>query len=107
MAALAKLLKIKYSQAIDCLQWNEIIEPIDKAVRDLQKQHKSPQKLGDQKYYSEIVQHLYFCKDAWRNHVSHGRDPYDMPKAKSVMDHVTLIMESVSKRLKKPFTGLR
>jgi hypothetical protein len=107
MAALAKLLKVKYTQPIRCLQWNEIIQPIDNAVKGLQKVKRSPQKLRDQQYYSEIVVHLYFCKDAWRNHVSHSPDPYDMGQALSVMDHVSLVMSLVSKRVKRPFSALR
>lgn len=107
MAALARLLKVKYAQPIKCLQWNQIIDPINNAVTNLQKTKRTPKKLRDQQYFSEVVQHLYFCKDAWRNHVSHAIEPYDMPQARSVMDHVSLIMELVSKRLKKPFTGLR
>ena len=103
MAALAKMLKVKYSQPIQCLEWGSIIQPIEKAVSKLQQLSRSPKKLRDQQYYAEIVQHLYFCKDAWRNHVSHAREPYDMPQAKSVMDHVTLVMQLVSDRLKKPF----
>jgi hypothetical protein len=103
MAALAKNLKVKYSQPIECLEWGSIIQPIEKAVSKLQQLSRSPKKLRDQQYYAEIVQHLYFCKDAWRNHVSHAREPYDMPQAKSVMDHVTLVMQLVADRLKKPF----
>ena len=107
MEALAKLLKVRYTKPIECLEWNGIIEPINKAVGELQKLPKSSKKFRDQHYYSEIVQHLYFCKDAWRNHVSHAREPYDMPQARSVLDHVSLIMALVSKRLTKPFTKLR
>lgn len=104
MAALAKSLGVKFSQAIECLEWNSIIQPIDKAVSKLQQLPRSSKKFKDQQYYAEIVQHLYFCKDAWRNHVSHSRERYDMPQARSVMDHVGLIMQLLSKRLKKPFT---
>jgi hypothetical protein len=99
MAALAKKLKVKYSAPIETLEWGDIIPPIDKAVKMLQQQTRSKKRADDQKYYSEIVSHLYFCKDAWRNHVSHGRDPYDMPKAKSVMDHVGFVMSLLAQRM--------
>jgi hypothetical protein len=107
MAALAKLLRVKYSTPIICLDWNSIIQPIEKAIRGIQQLPKTPKKMRDVKDYSEIAQHLNFCKDAWRNHVSHASEPYDMNQARSVLDHVTLIMELVGKRLKKPFTGPR
>lgn len=99
MAVLAKKLKVKYGAPIETLDWGSIITPIDKAVRLLQQQTRSKKRAADQKYYSEVVSHLYFCKDAWRNHVSHGRDPYDMPKAKSVMDHVGLVMSLLSEKM--------
>jgi len=99
MAVLAKKLKVKYSAPIETLEWGIIIPPIDKAVRELQQQPRSKKRAENQKYYSEIVSHLYFCKDAWRNHVSHGRDSYDMPKAKSVMDHVCLVMSLLADRM--------
>ena len=104
MAALAKLLRVKFSQPIECMEWNSIIEPIDKAVRKLQQLPRSSKKFKDQQYYSEIVQHLYFCKDAWRNHVSHSRERYEMRQADSVLEHVSLIMQLLSDRLDKPFT---
>ena len=99
MSVLAKKLKVKYGAPIESLEWGSIITPIDKAVRLLQQQARSKKRAADQKYYSEVVSHLYFCKDAWRNHVSHGHDPYDMPKAKSVMDHVGLVMSLLADRM--------
>ena len=107
MAATAKLLKVKYPRDIKLLDWHSIIEPIEKAIREMGRNvTKTPKKNRDMKDFSEIAQHLNFCKDAWRNHVSHSIERYDMPQAKSVMDHVALIMKLVGKRLKKPFTGL-
>lgn len=100
MEAVAKLLRVKFARSIDSMEWNAIIEPIDKAVRALQFTPKSTKKFKDQKFYSEVVQHLYFCKDAWRNHVSHGRDPYDMPTARSVMDHVGHLMRLLATRVR-------
>jgi hypothetical protein len=99
MQILAKKLKVKYGAPFECLDWGSIIQPIDKAVRQLQQSARTKKRIEDQKYYSEIVSHLYFCKDAWRNHVSHGRDPYDMPQAKSVMDHVGLVLSLLAKRM--------
>jgi hypothetical protein len=103
MTALAKMLKVKYKKPVICLDWNGIIQPIEAAVERLRQTSRTPKKLDDVQYYSEIVQHLYFCKDAWRNHVSHSREPYDMAQAKSVLDHVQLIMQLVGKRQKRPF----
>ena len=85
---------------MDALEWNSIIEPLESKVNALKKMPRSKKKIANQKYFSEIIQHLYFCKDAWRNHVSHSQVPYDMPQAKSVMDHTALVMALISKRMK-------
>jgi hypothetical protein len=100
MEILAKKLKVKYGASIETLQWGDIIPPIDKAVKLLQQHMRSKKRAADQKYYSEVVSHLYFCKDAWRNHVSHGREPYDMPRAKSVLDHVGHVMNLLAQKMK-------
>jgi hypothetical protein len=100
MAVLSKKLNVKYPAPIETLEWGSIIPPIDKAVRQLQQRIRSKKRAEDQKYYSEIVSYLFFCKDAWRNHVSHGRDPYDMPQAKSVMDHVGRVMDMLASRMR-------
>jgi hypothetical protein len=92
MQSVAKKLKVKYPRPIICLDWGGIIQPIDKAVRLLGQLARTKKRIEDQKYYSEIVSHLYYCKDAWRNHVSHAREPYDMPQAQSVMEHVRWVM---------------
>lgn len=98
MDRLAKQLRVKYSLPIECLEWGSIIQPIEKAVRNMQNLARSKKKLASIKHYSEIVAHLYFCKDAWRNHVSHGRDAYDLAQARSVMDHVGLVMKLLAER---------
>jgi hypothetical protein len=99
MTVLARRLKVKYNRPIETLDWGSIITPIEKVVRLMQQQTRSKKRAADQKYYSEVVSHLFFCKDAWRNHVSHGRDPYDMPKAKSVLDHAGLVMSLLADRM--------
>ena len=43
------------------------------------------------------MQFRYF-KDAWRNHVCHQREHYDVNQAYSVLIHVADFMEAVSKR---------
>jgi len=100
MEELAKKLGVNYATDITALDWNGIIQPLEKAIRAIQQSaQRSAEKMEDMKHYSEIVQHLYFCKDAWRNHISHGREPYDLPKAKSVLDHTSLIMNLLAERM--------
>jgi hypothetical protein len=105
--ALSKLLKVKYSNNFILLDWNSLIQPIENAVNAMAKLSRTIKKRDDQRYYSEIVQHLYFCKDAWRNHVSHSNEAYDMAQAESVMDHTSLVMKLVAARVKQPVTKLR
>jgi hypothetical protein len=99
MKILSKKLKVKYGADIETLDWGSIIQPIDKAVKELAQQRRTKKRIQDQQYYSEIVSHLYYCKDAWRNHVSHSPEQYDMPQARSVFDHVGRVMGLLAERM--------
>ncbi|HWY40243.1 MAG TPA: hypothetical protein VNX27_05555 [Chthoniobacterales bacterium] len=99
MKVLSKKLRVKYARPFELLEWGSIIQPIDKAVKDMAQGTRTKKRVADQIYYSEIVTHLYYCKDAWRNHVSHSATTYDMPQARSVFDHVGRVMGMLAERM--------
>jgi hypothetical protein len=79
--------------------WNAIIEQIEKAVKALGQLPKSQQKIDDEKFFGAATSHLYFVKNAWRNHVAHGRDSYSDDEALRVLSHTLEFTESLCPRL--------
>jgi hypothetical protein len=82
--------------------WQKVIEQIESKVRDLGQQPKSPSKVNEEKFYGAAASHLYFVKNAWRNHVSHTRDTYSDLEASAVMDRTRQFIESLCPNLAEP-----
>lgn len=81
--------------------WNAIIEQIEKAVKELGQQPKSQQKIDDEKFFGHATSHLYFVKNAWRNHVAHGRDSYSDDEAVKILDRTRDFIDSLCTRLQE------
>jgi hypothetical protein len=81
--------------------WQNIIEQIESKVRNLGQQPKSQQKSDDEKFFGAATSHLYFVKNAWRNHVAHMRDSYSDDEAAKVMQHSLEFIESLCSRLQE------
>jgi hypothetical protein len=81
--------------------WQNIIEQIESAVRALGNQTKSQQKIDDEKFFGAAVSHLYFVKNAWRNHVAHARDNYGDDEALRILQHSQEFIESLCPRLQE------
>ena len=97
LAALAKPFTI--SSALD--NWQTIIEQIEKAVRALGMQSKSQQKSEDEKFYGAATSHLYFVKNAWRNHVSHRLENYSDDDALKILLRTQEFVGSLCERLQE------
>ncbi len=71
--------------------WQTIIDQI-KAKLD----HEPRGPVRD--FYIEVNAQFGFLKDAYRNHSQHARDdPYDLPKALSILNHVRDFMQALTK----------
>jgi hypothetical protein len=71
--------------------WNDIITKIGIEL-------KSMPKGVVRDFHLEVNAQFGFLKDAYRNHSEHARDdPYDLPKAKSIYDHVRAFMQELQK----------
>lgn len=94
----ARQLGVSQFDAIELENWRTILNAADKTIRELEQQPKSIAKDSDLKYYSETLAQYRAIKDAWRNHVAHGRDRYDEGRALSIMNHVREFMVLLASR---------
>src|ERR1035441_10155724 len=85
---LASELSVKFSGTLDLQNWQNIIENIEAEIRKLEKLPKGKYKAETLTFFSGAAMQFRWFKDAWRNHVMHGRDIYDPGKAYSIFDHV-------------------
>ena len=96
---LANDLGVAFPAAIELENWHNIIEKIESAIRDREKQlPKGMQKSAEMQYYSEAAKEFRYFKDAWRNHVSHSRVEYDIHDATKIMEHVREFMQHLAKK---------
>jgi hypothetical protein len=58
-------------------------------------------KRADMTLFAEAATEFVWFKEAWRNHVAHGRARYDENDALKVITHVRGFMERLSTRLKE------
>lgn len=97
LAALAEEFTIPHVQS----NWQNLIEQIEAAIRKLGTQSKSQQKLDDEKFFGSAAAHLYFVKNAWRNHVSHMRESYSDGEALKILQNTYQYIESLCPRLRE------
>jgi hypothetical protein len=97
LAALAKPFNVSASHD----NWQNIINEVEAAIRGLGALPKSQQKIEDEKFFGGAVAHLYFIKNAWRNHVAHTRDSYSDDEARKVLDRSKDFVESLCPRLRE------
>jgi hypothetical protein len=110
LKALARRLVVKYDRQV----WDTIIEKIEEGLRGaIQSRGRTPKGSkpltpaaaarlrGDITLFSEAAKEFVWFKEAWRNHVAHGRAKYDENDALKIMMHVHNFMGRLSARLKE------
>lgn len=85
--------------------WQVIIDQIEAAAKKLGAQPKSQKKIDDEKFFGSAASHLYFVKNAWRNHVAHTRDSHSDDDALKIMRDTVQFIESLCGRLGEPISG--
>ena len=80
-------------------QWHTLIERIEAAIREFDKQPKTPDRDKKQTSYSEIAMQFRFIKNAWRNHVMHLRGNYKERDAREIWWHVKRSLEKTISEL--------
>jgi hypothetical protein len=75
--------------------WHNVIERLESKIRKIDSSLGQDWK-EQQKFYAEAACEFMFFKDAWRNHVMHGRDEFDAERAKNIYDHVCGFMKELA-----------
>lgn len=99
LGSLAKYFNKDFSNA----NWQIIIEQIESEIRNLGNQARSQQRIDDERFFGGAASHLYFVKNAWRNHVAHNRESYSDGEALSVINNTAQFIESLCPRLREAF----
>lgn len=68
--------------------WKNVIDQMEKAIKDQEALPKSPAKSEMLKNLSGCAVQFRYFKDAWRNHVSHSHESYGPEQASSIYSHV-------------------
>jgi len=81
---------------MDLENWKNIIDQIEKKIRQMESLPKGREKTENLQFYSEAAAQFRYFKDAWRNHVAHARINYDAKDAYRVLTHVADFMRQLS-----------
>ncbi len=76
--------------------WKNVIDQIEKRIREMESATKSLDKTERMRVSSEAASQFRYFKDAWRNHVSHSRATYDPRSGSSVFNHVRDFMQHLA-----------
>jgi hypothetical protein len=83
-----------FKAEIEVENWKNIIDLIEANLRKETKrieEHdpKNLDKLARLKLHADSAMQFRYFKDAWRNHVAHGRESYGEHDAETILIHVT------------------
>jgi hypothetical protein len=80
--------------------WQNIIEGIEKAVRNMGADPNRPPDWKDQQeFYSQAASNFMVLKDAWRNYTAHARGKYTEDEALTILINVRSFMQKLATRL--------
>lgn len=99
LRAFAHYVGLPMATGIEIEQWKNIIDQIEKKIREMEKLPRDAAKIATLQFCSEAASQFRYFKDAWRNHVSHSRVSYDPREAYSIWNHTREFMESLSEHL--------
>jgi hypothetical protein len=92
-------LGITFPTALELENWQNIIEKIESEIIAREKRlPKGTAKSEEMQYYSEAAKEFRYFKNAWRNHVSHSRENYDVHDATKIMEHVRDFMRHLASK---------
>ena len=77
-------------------QWKNIIDQIEKKIREMEAGPKTANKTERTQALSAAAVQFRYFKDAWRNHVSHAHAAYDEREASTVFSHVEAFMTQLA-----------
>jgi hypothetical protein len=92
----------KFGIPFEHKSWNAVIEPIEKAIRQIKSQPSKPRGWKDnEQFYSEAAAQFMYFKDAWRNYTAHRESKYTEGEAETIFRHVRDFMRHIAKRLRE------
>jgi hypothetical protein len=94
--ALASDVGVVFAEGIELENWKNVIDGIEKKIRELEGMKTGQVKDAKLKAYSEAAVQFRYFKDAWRNHVAHLRATYDDDQAHSTLVHVRDFMKQLT-----------
>lgn len=83
-------------EAMQHENWKNIIDQVEKKIREMEELPKTPEKIARIQILSEAAIQFRYFKDAWRNHVSHAHATYDNHAGPMVWIHVRAFMQSMA-----------
>jgi hypothetical protein len=84
-----------FSEPFKYDNWHNVIERLESKIRKIDSSF-GPDWKTQQRFYSEVACGFMFLKDAWRNHVMHGRDEFDSERAKNIYNYVCAFMKQLA-----------
>lgn len=101
--SLAKELGVPFADTLELENWKNIIDQIEKKIREFEALKKGVEKDEKLTFYSNAAVQFRYFKDAWRNHVAHLRERYDADQAHSILIHVRDFILHLAEPKKKAF----
>ena len=95
LRAMAKRLRVP----CEVENWFHMIGEIGKAVRRIEQETRSPEKIRKLKFYGDCATEFSFFQHAWRDHVMHAQAEYGEKEAFDIMCHVEAFMRKLSVEL--------
>jgi hypothetical protein len=90
----------QFGKSADHSNWHNIIEEIEKAIRDMASNPSKPSDWKDQQeYFSQAASNFMIIKDAWRNYTAHVRGKYTDEEAETLLINVRAFMQKLAVRL--------
>jgi hypothetical protein len=89
---LSDRLGVSFARDIDVLNWNEILQGIDKKLKEMANTTKTPERDAAIQFGTAASSHFFGIKEAWRNYVMHGRSTYDEEQARVIAANVRSIL---------------
>jgi len=80
--------------------WHQVLKDCEDKISEMGNPPAAANWKEDKEFYSEAALNFRYFKDAWRNHVSHGRHTYDKREAYDIMVHVAGFMDHLATKIK-------
>ncbi len=90
----------RFNVPSDHTNWHNIIEGIERAVRNMANDPNRPTDWKDQQeFFSQAASNFMFVKDAWRNYTAHARGKYTDEEAETILINVRAFAQKLASRL--------